>query len=186
MQIDDLLQLAMDNLIYTFIVIDVIFFVLFTLWKKIQVRLDAKRYVKKAQKLRKKRWNGILLVDFLQKKRKPGTNTFNKLKRGGKRRVRKYFSYKIEELPLITKYSYGKLLKRSNNKLIIFVRNETKIVKKLKIKRGLNNLVNTTNKYQCLNEMIYFLHDLPDAILEQQDYDIFITEQDLSIGYKVK
>ncbi len=186
MAFDDLIQLAMDNLLYTGIGIAVILFIFFRLWKTIRIHIGAKRYVKKARKLRKKKWNGIQLVDKVQRKRKKGTNTYNKLKGGGKKRVKKYFSYKVEELPVITKYSYGKLLKRSSDKLIIFARNERKIVKKVVIKKGLKNIIDITNKYQCLDEMIHFLHNLPEAIMEQQDYDIFLSEQDISIGYKIK
>ncbi len=186
MTIDSLIQLAMENIYISIGVLLVMIFIIFRLWKTITIHLGAKKYVKKSRKLRKKKYNGIQLVDKIQKKRKKGTNTYNKLKSRGKKRVKKYFIYKIEELPVITRFSYGKLFKRSSDKLIIFARNEQKIVKKVGVRKGLKKIIDITNKYQCLDEMIHFLHNLPEAILEQQDYDVYLSEQDISIGYMIK
>lgn len=183
MSVNEFIQLSIDNIFITIVVILISILVIIRARKTFRIHLAARKYVKKAKKLRKKKWNGILLVDKIQRKRKKGTNTFNKLKGGGKKRVKKYFTYKIEELPVITKYSYGKLLRRSSNKLIIFARKEKKVVKKVKIKKGLNSLIDLVDRYNCLDEMILFLHNLPDAILNQQEYDIYITEQSISIGY---
>lgn len=186
MSVEELIQLVMDNIYISIGVTLVILFIFFRLWKTIRIHLGSKRYVRKSKKLRKKKFNGIQLVDKVQKKRKKGTNSYNKLKGRGKKRVKKYFVYKLEELPIVTRFSYGKLFKRSSDKLIIFVRNEKKIVKKVGIRKGLKNLIDMTNKYQCLDEMIHFLHNLPEAILEQHDYDIYLSDQDISIGYMIK
>ena len=78
------------------------------------------------------------------------------------------------------------MFRRSSDKLVIFARNERKIVKKVGVRKGLKNIIDITNKYQCLDEMIHFLHNLPEAILDKQDYDIYIDEQDISIGYMIK
>ena len=186
MTLDELLQLAMDNLVYTIVGGLLILFILFRIYKTMTIYLGAKRYVKKSKKLRRKKYNGTLLIDKVEKKRKKGTNSYKKLRGRAKKKVKRYFNYKLEELPVITRYSYGKLFKRSKDKIMIFARNEKKIVKKVKIKKGLKNLIDMTNKYECLDETIQFLHNLPDAILEQQDYDIYVSEQDISIGYKIK
>ncbi len=186
MSFDELMQLVMDNLYISIGVALVVLFIVFRIWKTIRIHLGSKRYVKKSKKLRKKKFNGIQLVDKVQKKRKKGTNSYNKLKGRGKKRVKKYFVYKLEELPIVTRFSYGKLFKRSSDKLVIFARNERKIVKKVGVRKGLKNLIDMTNKYQCLDEMIHFLHNLPEAILDQQDYDIYLSDQDISIGYMIK
>ncbi len=186
MSIENLIELAMENLVITIVGAVLILFIIFRMYKTFRIHLGAKKYVRKSKKLRKKKWNGIQLVDKIQKKRKKGTNSYNKLRGRGKKRVKKYFNYKLEELPVITRYSYGKLLKRSSDKLVIFARNERKIVKKVGVRKGLKNIIDLTNKYQCLDEMIHFLHNLPEAILEQQDYDVYINEQDISIGYMIK
>jgi len=186
MTFDDLIQLAMDNPLIAIIGALLIMFIIGRIYMTFKIHLSAKRYVKKSKKLRKKKYNGIQLVDKVEKKRKKGTNSYKKLRGRAKRKVKKYFNYKLEELPVVTRYSYGKLFKRSRDKLMIFARNEKKIVKKVKIKKGLKNLIDLTNKYECLDETIQFLHNLPEAILEQQDYDVYISEQDISIGYKIK
>ncbi len=186
MTFENIMELAMENLLYTGIAVVVILFIIFRMIKTFRIHLGAKKYVRKSRKLRKKKFNGIILVDKTQKKRKKETNSYNKLKGRGKKKVKKYFVYKIEELTVITRYSYGKLFKRSSDKLIIFARNERKIVKKVGVRKGLKNLIDITNKYQCLDEMIHFLHNLPEAILDKQEYDIYIDEQDISIGYMIK
>ncbi len=186
MAFDDLFQLIMDNLVVAGVATLVILFIIFRMIKTFRIHLGAKKYVKKSRKLRRKKFNGIQLVDKTQKKRKKETNSFNKLKGRGKKKVKKYFNYKIEELTVVTRYSYGKLFKRSSDKLVIFARNERKIVKKVGVRKGLKNIIDITNKYQCLDEMIHFLHNLPEAILDKQDYDVYIDEQDISIGYMIK
>ena len=72
MSIDSLIQLVMDNLLYAGIALVVILFIIFRMWKTFRIHLGAKKYVRKARKLRKKKWNGIQLVDKVQKKRKKG------------------------------------------------------------------------------------------------------------------
>ena len=114
------------------------------------------------------------------------TNTYKKLKRSAKTKVEKYFKYKEDELPGVANYAYGKMLKRSKDKLIIFVSNGKKKVAKIKMKKATKQFIEITNKYECLDEFIQFLHNLPEAILEQQDYDIYISDHDVSIGYQVK
>ena len=185
MTFDELVQLAIDNWIITVVSITVLIFFVIRVYKTIRIHLGAKSYVRKSKKMRKKKFNGIQLIDNIHKKRKKGTNSYHKLKGRGKKKVKKYFNYKIDELPIITRYSYGKLFKRSSDKLIIFARNDKKIVKKVSLKKGLKNLIDLVDRYECLDEMIHFLHNLPGAILEQQDYDVYINDQDITIGYKI-
>jgi len=184
--IEQVMLWYLDNLIIVSIGSFVISMILYRLYKTALMYLGAKSYVKKSKKWRKKKYNGIQLVDKIRKKRKKNTNSYHKLNRRGKNLVRKYFNYKLEELPVIRKYSYGKLLKRNNKRLVILIRNEKKVLKKIYMAKGLKNLIDATNKYNCLDDMILFLHNLPDALLEQQDYDIYLNEQEVLIGYDIK
>ncbi len=184
--IDTIIQFYTDNLLYAGIGTVIALFILFRLFKTAKIYLGTKSYVRKSKKKRKKKFNGIQLTDKIQKKRKKNTNEYSKLRGRGKKLVKKYLNYKLEELPVITRYSYGKLLKRSKKRLIIIVKNDRKTLKKVNMKKGLKNLIQTTNKFHCLDELIHFLHNLPEAILEQQDYDIYIGEEGISIGYVIK
>jgi hypothetical protein len=186
MSLTDLVELAKDNLIVTIVIGLLMLFIIFRLNKAIHIHLGAKKYVRKSKKLRGKKYNGVRLGVLIKSKRKNGTNSYKKLRGRAKRMVKKYFNYKLEELPIITKYSYGKLYKVSHDRLIIFAKNKKRIVKKVRIKKGLNDLIDFTNKYECLDEMVLFLHNLPEAILEKQNYDVYVSEQDISIGYKIK
>ena len=184
--IDVIIDFYTDNLLYAIIGTIALLFLIFRLYKTALIYLGTKRYVKKSKKLRKKKFNGIFLTEKIKMKRKKNTNSFQKLRGRSKKLTKKYFNYKLEELPVITRYSYGKLLKRSNKKLIIIIKNDKRTLKKIKMKKGLKTMINITNKYECLDEFILFLHNLPDAILDQQYYDIYVGENGISIGYTVK
>ena len=147
--------------------------------------LSIKRYVNKSKRLRKKKYNGLKLVEYTAKKRKKNTNNYKKLKRRAKRKVKKYFQYKIDELPRIVKYAQGKLLKKSRKRLAIIVKNERKTLKKFHLTIGVKTILQLTNSYECLDEMILFFHHLPDAILADKDYDIFLDNEGILITYKI-
>jgi len=184
--LEKIIETIMENWQISIAVAVISVFIIFRVSKTMSMYLGAKKYAKKSRKLRRKKHNGLLLVDKIKKKRKKNTNSYNKLKGRGKSLVKKYLAFKMVELHMITKFSYGKLLKRSNDKLIIFVKNEKKIVKKISKKKGVKDLINLTNKYSCLNETIQFLHNLSEAILEQQEYEIYLSEQQLTMGYMIK
>lgn len=186
MDLDTIITWVTDNL-YLAIGIGVVsLFILIRLWRSVGLHLGHKKYVKKSVKLRRKKFNGVNLVEKTKKKRKKTTNSYNKLSHRGKKLVKKYLTYKAEELPIVTKFSYGKLFKRSSNKLMITVKNERKTIMKLKLKRGFKEMVKLSNKFECLDELILFLHELPGAIIDQQEYDVYINTQDVSIGYSIK
>ena len=164
----------------------VILIILWRMFQNVRIYLGAKGYVRKTKKLRRKKFNGLNLVEFSAKRRKKNTNSYKKLKRKSKTRVEKYFQYKEDELPGVTNYSNGKMFKRNKAKLTIFVSNGKKKVMKIKMKKATKRFIELTNKYECLDELVEFLHNLPDAILEHQEYDVYVNEHDISIGYQVK
>ena len=184
--IETILEFYSDNFIIALIVTVMTLLILIRLFKSARIYLGIKSYIRNTKKLRKKKFNGILLTEKITKKRKKNTNQYSKLKSKGKKLVKKYFTYKLEELPVITRYSYGKLLRRSKKKIVIIVKNEHKTIKKVSMKKGLKNLLQLTDNYKCLDELIYFLHNIPEAILKQQDYGVFIGEEEISIGYLIK
>lgn len=186
MDFQSLLDLIMENLIVSIVVIAVILFIFFRTIKTARMYLGAKSYVKKARKLDRRKFNGHDLVSKTARRRKRDTNSFNKLRGRAKKWVRRYFAHKIDELPIITKFSRGKLFKRSNNRLIILLRNSKKTIKKIPMKKAQKQLLDLTNKYNCLDEMITFLHNLPECILDDQEYDVFIGEDELLLTYIIK
>lgn len=186
MTIQQLIQLAIDNILYTVLITVIGGFLIIRIFKTARMYLGAKQYVRKATKLDKKKFNGMMLIDKTQRKRKRGSNSYNKLRRGSKNKVIRYFEHKLEELPVLCRFKHGKLFKRSKREVIIIIRRNKKVLKKITSKKNLKTLIQVTNKYECLNEMIIFLHNLPEAILEEQEYDIYIGEDDIQITYKLK
>ncbi|AIO18999.1 hypothetical protein KQ51_01122 [Candidatus Izimaplasma bacterium HR1] len=186
MNFDAIIQIIMDNILVSVFVGVIVIFIIFRLIKTARMYLGAKSYVRKARRLDKKKFNGLNLVEKTAKRRKKNTNTFKKLRNRGKKWVRKYLTHKFDELPIITRYSRGKLFKRSKNRLIIIVKNEKKTIKKISTKRGMKQIIDISNKYECLDEVITFLHHLPEAILNEQEYDIFFGEEGMLLTYQIK
>lgn len=145
-----------------------------------------KKFVKESIKKDRKKFNGLKLVDSIKRKRKRRTNTFQHLRMGGKRRTRKYFLHKAQELPVFVRYTKGKLLKRSRSSLRILIKQDRKTVGKYSLKQGPKNLIACANNHDCLNELITFLHHLPDAVLEQRPYDMYVPSSDTTITYQIK
>lgn len=161
-------------------------FILFRLWKTARMYMGAKRFVRKSKKNRRRKFNGLALNDKIRRKRRKGTNAFNKLRGSAKKRVKRYISYKVEELQIHVQYSYGKLLRRTKEKIIINVTQDSKVVKRIKFKKPQKLIIDTTNKYSCLDEMIIFLHELPDVILDQQEFEIYCDDSDVTLSYVIK
>lgn len=186
MDIEAMIEWIFANIYLAIGIAVVSIFILVRIWRTMKMYIGNKRFVKKSVKLRRKKFNGPKLVEKITKKRKKNTNSFAKLRGRGKRFTKKYFIYKAEELPIITRYSHGKLFKRSNKKLLIVIKDEQKTLMKAKFKKGYKVLVKISNKYNCVDELILYLHNLPEAITEQEQYDVFLPEFSVSLGYEVK
>lgn len=154
--------------------------------KTAKSHLNMKRFVKQAIKLDRKKFNGLQLVDKVKHRRKRRSNRFADLRSRGKRYVRRYFIHKSEELPVFVRYTRGKLLKKSHSKLRFYIKQDNKTLGKVTLKQGPRDLIELSNDFHCLNELITFLHHLPDAILEQRPYDIYVPSTDATISYQIK
>lgn len=169
-------------LIIAFIVI----LVIIRLFNRMRINAGAKSYIKKASKLRRKKFNGPDLIEYTTHKRKGGSNTYKKLKTNAKGKVEKFFQYKEEELPALVNFMYAKRKKKNKKKLVVFVTNGQRKMIKIGLGKTVKEFIQVSNKFDCLDELIRFLHDLPNAILKQKDYDIYIPEHEVSIGYEIK
>lgn len=186
MTFTEILQYILDYIVPIVLGLIILFLLIKRLNKTAKMYLGMKKYVKQAIKLDRKKFNGLQLVDKIKRKRKRHSNSFQQLRGRAKRLTRKYFAHKVEEIPVFTRYTHGKLFKRSKHKIAIYVKQGKKTQEKIYMKHGVKRLIETTNKQHCLDEMITFLHYLPDAIIEQRAYDIYIEATDMSISYQVK
>lgn len=186
MDLNTTITYILDNIIPVVLGILVLFLVIRRLFKTAKMYLGMKAYVKQAIKLDRKKFNGLSLVDKIKRKRKRHTNSFQFLRGSAKREVRKYFAHKAEELPVFTRYTYGKLFKRTKSKLTIYIKQGKKTLDKIHMKQGAKPLIEMSNLHQCVDELITFLHNLPDAILEKKPYEIYVTASDTNITYQIK
>ncbi|MGS0973349.1 MAG: hypothetical protein ACVCEJ_09030 [Candidatus Izemoplasmataceae bacterium] len=183
---DQVFVIIQDNLLISIIIGLIIVFIIYRIFKNLHFYMSSARYAKKAKRLRKKKYNGILLVEKIRKRRKKNTNNFKKLKRKGKKLTKKYLDYKAEELPIIAKYADSKMLKSSRRQLLIVVYEDRKTKKKYKLKHGSKQFINIIDTYDCLDEFIEFLHKLPDTMINDEDLDFFVEKHGVTIGYVLK
>jgi len=186
MTLSDVLQFVIDNIIFVVLGLIVLFLVLKRLNKSAKMYLRMKKYVKQTKKLNQRRFNGLTLVDKIKRKRKRHTNDFRHLRRRPKREVRKYLAHKMEEIPVLTRYSYGKLFKRSKNKAMFYLKLGKRNKSKWTAKHGVKHWIELSDEYACIDEMIVFLHHLPEAILDKRDYEMHIEATDITITYQIK
>lgn len=154
--------------------------------KTAKMYMGMKSYVKNAIKLDRKKFNGLNLVEKIKRKRKRNTNTYQQLRGRAKRDVKKYFTHKVEEIPVCARYTYGKLFKRSKTKLTIYIKQDKKTLSKLTLKQGIKQFIDASNTHECLDEIITFLHHLPDAIIEKRPFDVTIPTTNLLLTYQIK
>lgn len=184
MSIDEILS-QINNPV--FVVIAFIFIlVIIKVINNIRINQGAKSYIKRANKLRRKKFNGPDLIEYTAMKRRRGSNTYRRLKGNAKSKVDKYFQYKEEELPALVTFSYGKKRRKTRKKLVIYLTNGHHKIIKIKMGKTVKELVNLSNKFECLDEIIRFLHNLPDAILNKKEYSLYIPEHEATLGYEIK
>ncbi len=188
MDFKSLIDLAINNLFATIIIVVVTILIIRRLYKNAKMYLAAKSYVKSSLKLDKKKFNGLLLLERVQKKRKRNTNSFGKLRGRAKKWVRAYFTHKVEEFPVFARYSQSKFTKRGKAKFFLLVQTGGKKVRKINMKSGTKSIIDLTNEFDCLNEMIEFLHYLPEKILNQEEYTEYagFGEQEIILSYLIK
>ena len=148
--------------------------------------LAMKNFVKKSLKLDRKKFNGEQLVHKIRRKRKRKTNSFQYLRGSARRAVRKYFNHKTDELPVVTKYANGGLFKRSNNKLVLYVKQGRRTLDKYTLKKSSKPLIDSTNSHNCVDEMILFLHQLPDAIIDNKPLELYSESNGVHLTYQIK
>ena len=186
MTLSEIITFTLDNIVPIVLGLLILYLILRRLNKSAKMYLGMKKYVKQAIKLDRKKFNGLELVDRIKRKRKRHTNAFQFLRGSAKRDVRKYFAHKAEELPVFTRYTYGKLFKRSKHSLTLYIKQGKKTQEKWACKQGAKKFLEVTNQDHCVDELITFLHHLPDANLEKRPYDIYVAASDTNITYQIK
>lgn len=183
---DQVILLIRENLLISAVIALFIIIIIVRTIKHMHFYMSSARYVRKAKKLRRKKFNGVLLVERIRKRRKKHTNSYKKLKRKGKKLTKKYLDYKAEELPIVAKHADSKVLKTSRRQLLIVIYQDGKVKKRYKLKKGSKQLINIIDTYDCLDEFIEFIHQLPDAILHDEDLEFILDDETTRIGYILK
>ena len=186
MDIGSIIRYALDHIVPVVLILAIVFLLCRRLYKTAKSRLAMKSYLKQAEKLDKKKFNGLNLVEKIKKKRKKHTNSVKDLRGRAKKWVKQYITHKSEEIPVVVRYAKGKMFKRSKDRITITISNGRKTLSKITFKKGTKQLIDSINEYECVNEMVTFLHYLPQAILSAENYDIYVEGSEVSISYYIK
>ncbi len=152
----------------------------------ISKRLLLRRFVKKHRRLAKKKFNGELLLDKIANKRKSEENTYKQLRGSAKKKVKKYFDFKVKQL-------YFTAMQAS--KTTFRIKRKRCLIKIVDVERGKEKrenydsaklFIKLSNKYSCLDELILFLDELPAYILEKQDFEYKIEESGTLLTYEIR
>lgn len=144
-----------------------------------------KGFAEKSNRLRRKKFNGIDLVKLIKRKDKKKRNTYKEMPRSVKIKVEDYFRYKENELPGVTNYSFGKMFKKSKHHVLVYVSDGNKRLMSIKMKGAHKKFIKLSNEHECLDDIIVYLHHLPEAILNRQNYIITLRGKHISIGYEI-
>lgn len=144
-----------------------------------------KKTLKKFQKLRVKKFNGERLIDKIEKKRKAGSNTFKTLNANGKKRVKQYFKHKDKELIFTAIYASGSKLRYKYRNVILQVsrkKNGRLVIDDFSRTKGFKRV---SNKYNCLDELILYLDELPIKIVDNEAFEIPLDDE-TKLDYTIK
>lgn len=175
-----------EYILYTILGLLLLLFILNLVIRRCWFKYKSNRYLAKAQKLREKKFNGIELVKTTQDKRRKHTNCYKRLKGSAKKKVEHYLDYKSKELPNVFNFVENHSLKPSKKILYIVFKSDQKILSKQPIEIGYRQLIKNSDKYDCLDQIILFLHHLPEALLAEKEYDVYIEDEDMIITYEVE
>ncbi len=158
---------------------------LFVLYHGIRV-MHLKLTLDRFKRQRRKRQNGDRLLLLLEKYRKEQKNTYKGLKKKGRKLVNRYFTYKARELHYITLYKTRSRFTFKGGEPVIQVSQIESSLDRGDTYTNPRQFVKLTNRYECLEEFILYLHEMPDKIMSGQPFEYFLSGHDVLLSYKIR
>ncbi len=145
-----------------------------------------KRMVRRYARQRKKKYNGERLIEKIDKKRKIETNNFKGLKGKGKKLVKGFFKHKYNELKYCTILKTRGKFRFKGKQCLIQIEKEKKEHIKKENYNSAKHFIRLCDKYDCLDQFILYLHELPEQLLQDQIFEYYIADHDATITYIIK
>jgi len=152
--------------------------------------INVRKYNKKLKtflKTKEKHYNANVFIDILYNHYLTDqTNTYERLKKKGKRKVKKYFSYYLHELDQLVKLKSNISPNKNKNKLLIeFKKEDNQVIGNYYIQQRFNKLRKQIDTHQLLFDMIAYVYELPDYIDKNKSYHLQNHDNHLVITYKI-
>ena len=154
--------------------------------KNVNVR-QYKKKLKTLNKLRDKKYNANVFIDLLYNNYiTDQTNTYERLKKKGQKKVKKYFSFYLKELDQLVHMKSNISHNKNLNKLIIiFKREDNQVLGKFFIQQKFKKLRKQIDKHQLLFDMIAYVYELPEFIDQDKTYYLENHDNHHVISYKI-
>ncbi|GEM_PF-1317206 len=159
---------------------------LFIPFKVVGRRMLLRKLVKKHRKQSKKKYNGERLLEKIDKKRKSGGNTYRSLKRPARKRVKKYLEFKVKQLRFAAMKAKKKGLRIKKRRCYLTILDERKGKDRREKFQNTKDLIRMSNKFDCLDEMILYLDELPERILKDEDFEYRLEENEAWLSYEIR
>ncbi len=173
---------------YPLIVFSVLFILIYGLVfavDRLIIRTRLSKQMRVYKKKRAKKMHGEELAEKLKFRRKKHEYNFKYLKKRSKNKVDVYLAYKHTELYHCAQYLKVKRFKRPKVTLAYTLKDGDKTIRTFKHK----HLVKTTKRlmkdYPCIDRALFFLHHLPDQLLQNKDFMVNLTDE-VTITYGLK
>lgn len=153
--------------------------------KNVNVR-KYKKKLKYINKLKDKKYNANVFIDSIYNNYiTDQTNTYERLKKKGQKKVKKYFQFYQKELDELVQAKSNISPNKNKNKLVIEIKKEdNKVLGKFYIKQKFKKLRKLIDKQQILFDMIAYVYELPNYIDKDNAYHLENHDNHMIITYK--
>lgn len=154
--------------------------------KNVNVRKYNKK-LKSINKIKEKKYNANVIIDQLYNNYiTDQTNTYERLKKKGKKKVKKYFAFYQKELDELVNLKSNISPNKNKNKLIIeFKKEDNQVVGKFFIQQKFKKLRKQIDNYQLLFDMIAYVYELTGFIRQEKPYHLENHDNHYIITYRI-
>lgn len=143
--------------------------------------------LKSFKKIKEKKYNANVFIDLLYNNYiTDQTNTYERLKKKGKRKTKKYFAFYLKELDELVKLKSNISPNKRKNKLIFeFKKEDNEVMAKFFIQQKFKKLRKIIDKQQLLFDMIAYVYEVAEFIRHEKPYHLENHDNHRIIGYRI-
>ncbi len=146
--------------------------------------LHLKRMIKRNRKASMKRYQATTILDKIEKKRKPESNDFKGLKGKGKKLVKQYLKHKHNEIKYIAIFKTRGRFKFKLKDCVLKITKEKQDRIKKETYKSLRDYIKLANKYECLDQLMVYLDELPQYMMDDGQFEYYLASHDVTLSYQ--